>query len=132
MWDRFQTGPAKLSLVRQAAFEMFAKGCSVTQVASAVDRAPSTTLQYLVEYIQEKRPESIEDWVDEATYRRVAKTADEVGTRRLRPIFERLGDAIPYDKVRHWRVDPRVPHLETRWATRRFTARLSATGGSSP
>ncbi len=100
MWGRFQTGPAKLSLVRQAAFEMFAKGCSVKQVASAVDRAPSTTLQYLVEYIQAKRPESIENWVDEATYRTVAKAADGVGTRRLRPIFERLGEAVPYDAIR--------------------------------
>ncbi len=98
--DAVSTSRPTLSPVLGTAFEMFAKGCSVTQVASAVDRAPSTTLQYLIEYIQAKRPESIEAWVDEATYRRVAKAADEVGTRRLRPIFERLGEAVPYDTIR--------------------------------
>ena len=32
--------------------------------------------------------------------RTVAKAADEVGTRRLRPIFEHLGEAVPYDTIR--------------------------------
>ena len=79
---------------------MFAKGRSVTEVATQVQRAPSTTVQYLVEYIQAEQPESIEAWVDETTYRTIAKASDEVGTRRLRPIFEHLGEAVPYDTIR--------------------------------
>lgn len=79
---------------------MFAKGRSVTDVSTQVQRAPGTTVQYLVEYIQAERPESIEAWVDETTYRNIAKAADEVGTRRLRPIFEHLGEAVPYDTIR--------------------------------
>ena len=30
----------------------------------------------------------------------VADAADEVGTRRLKPIFERLDEAGPYDTIR--------------------------------
>ncbi len=90
----------KLSRVREAALELFAQGRSVSDVAAELQRAPSTTLQYLVEYIQAKRPESIEAWVDQDTYRKVAAVADEVGTRRLRPIFERLNEAVPYDTIR--------------------------------
>ena len=67
------------------------------------------TLQYLVEYIQARRPESIEAWVDRETYRTVAEVAEEVGTPRLRPIFERLGETVPYDTIRLV-----VRHLEVR------------------
>jgi ATP-dependent DNA helicase RecQ len=103
--DMQSSGPAgaaarKVSPARQAAFEMFARGCSVTNVASELRRAPSTTLQYLVEYIQAERPVNIEAWVDPETYRTVAEAAKEVGTRRLRPIHERLGKTIPYDTIR--------------------------------
>ena len=98
--DRAIVADKKLSRARQTAFEMFAQGCSVKDVSSAVQRAPTTTLQYLVEYIQAKRPESIDAWVDQGTYRMVAKAVDDVGTRRLRPIFERLGEAVPYDTIR--------------------------------
>ena len=90
----------KLSQVRQAAFEMFAKGHSVIDVSSSVQRKPSTTIQYLVEYIQAKRPESIEARVDQVMYRKIAQAADKAGTRRLRPIFELLGEAVPYDTIR--------------------------------
>ena len=83
-----------------AAFELFAKGQSVEEVATSVQRAPRTTLGYLVEYIQAERPESIEAWVDQATYRRVAEAIDEADTRRLRPVFERLGEAVPYETIR--------------------------------
>ncbi len=90
----------KISQVRQVAFEMFAKGHSVIDVALSMQRKPSTTLTYLVEYIQAKRPESIEAWVDQAMYRKVAEAADKAGTRRLRPIFESLSEAVPYDTIR--------------------------------
>ncbi len=90
----------KPSLSRQAAFKMFAQGRSVSDVASSINRAASTTRQYLVEYVQAEQPESIEAWVDPATYRAVARAADEVGTRRLRPIFECLSEAVPYDTIR--------------------------------
>ncbi len=104
-WDTRSDDPSlaadkRPSRARQTAFEMFAQGRSVKDVSSEMQRAPSTTLQYLVEYIKAKRPESIEAWVDQATYRTVAEAADEVGTRRLRPIFERLGEAVPYDTIR--------------------------------
>ena len=79
---------------------MFAQGKSVEDVSLLVQRKTSTTAQYLVEYIQLKRPESIEAWVDREIYRTVAEAADKAGTRRLRPIFESLGEAVPYDTIR--------------------------------
>ncbi len=89
-----------LSVACQAAFNMFARGHSINDVAVAVQRAPTTTLQYLVEYIQREQPKSIAAWVDAATYETVAAVADETGTRKLRPIFEQLEEKIPYDTIR--------------------------------
>ncbi len=90
----------KPSSARQAAMAMFAQGRSVADVASNVQRTPATVLKYLVEYIEAERPESIDDWVDADTYRKVAEVADELGTRRLRPIFDRLDETVPFDTIR--------------------------------
>jgi hypothetical protein len=38
--------------------------------------------------------------VDRLTYGRVAAAADELGHDRLKPIFERLGGAVPYPQIR--------------------------------
>jgi len=94
---------------RQAAFELFDQGLSIDQAAEKLDRARSTTVQYLVEYIQACRPQRIDTWVDEATYRRVAEAAAQVGTDGLAPIRERLGNEIPHDLIRLV-----VRHLEVR------------------
>ncbi|HND33775.1 MAG TPA: RecQ family ATP-dependent DNA helicase, partial [Myxococcota bacterium] len=48
---------------RRAAFELFDQGKSLEEVSETLDRAPSTTLQYLVEYIQQRPPDSLEPWV---------------------------------------------------------------------
>ncbi len=49
---------------------------------------------------------------DERQFRLVqpkTEVADEAGTRRLRPIFERLDEAVPYDTIRL-----AASHLEVR------------------
>ncbi len=85
---------------RHAAFELFDQGRGIDDVAAALDRARSTTMQYLVEYIMARKPPSITAWVDDATYRRVAAAAAKAGTDRLKPISELLGGEVPYDTIR--------------------------------
>jgi ATP-dependent DNA helicase RecQ len=65
-----------------------------------MERARSTTLQYLVEFIRAEKPATISAWVGDDTYQRVAAAARQVGLERLAPIFEALGQAIPYDAIR--------------------------------
>ena len=43
-----------------------------------------------------------EDW--EATYRRLAKAMDEVGTEKLKPIFEACNEEIDYGTIRVARI----------------------------
>jgi len=79
---------------------MFAKGDSLDAVASALSRAHSTVAGYLSDFIEVQCPESIEAWVDEPTYTAVARVAGELGTDRLKPIFDRLEGKVPYDNIR--------------------------------
>ena len=90
----------KRSPAKEAALKLFAEGASLTEVATTIGRAPSTTATYLAEFIEATAPDSIETWVDEETYRAVAAVARDVGTRRLKPIFDGLGERIPYDVIR--------------------------------
>ena len=79
---------------------MFARGCSIEDVSRAVDRTRGTTTQYLVEFIQATCPEGIDAWVTPETYRAVASALDQVGTQRIKPVFEHLDGAVAYDEIR--------------------------------
>ncbi|MCH8038198.1 MAG: helix-turn-helix domain-containing protein [Proteobacteria bacterium] len=99
------------SPARIKAFEMFAEGRTIEQVMKAAGRARSTTMQYLAEFIQAKRPESIDGWIDGQTYEAVSKAIDEVGSAYLKPIHEKLGGSSDYNEIRLV-----VAHLEARQA----------------
>ena len=82
------------------AFEMFATGATLADVAESIGRAPSTTANYLAEYIALQSPESIEPWIDAATYERVVAAFDEHGSRRLKPVYDALGGEVSYETMR--------------------------------
>ncbi len=79
---------------------MFAEGRTIEQVMEAAGRARGTTMQYLAEFIQAKRPEGIDDWVDPQTYRAVSDAVNEVGSAYLKPIHEKLNGSIDYSEIR--------------------------------
>jgi len=97
------------SEARETAFEMFAKGSAIDQVTVATGRAPSTTWSYLEEFVGARRPDRLDAWVDAETYRAVADAVKDVGAAYLKPIFERLGGAVPYNHIRLV-----VTHLQAR------------------
>ncbi len=85
---------------QKAAFEMFAQRRTVEQVTAALARAPSTTWGYLEAYVASRRPERLDPWIDEQTYRKVAEVVTDVGTAYLKPIYEQLGGSVPYEHIR--------------------------------
>jgi len=99
--DLEETGQVRRSAgSKEAAFPLFARGHSLEQVAQALGRARSTTVEYLRQYIAEECPARIDAWVDEPTYRRVAAAAATSEDGRLKPLFEQLGGEVPYDVLR--------------------------------
>lgn len=91
----------KQNSLKQRAIEMFAEGASVAEVVSATGRAPSTVAGYLADYIFAHRPASIDNWVPNAVYERVAEAAVSLASDgRLKPIFNHLDGEIPYETIR--------------------------------
>lgn len=94
------TKAKRITLSARSAFKHFAEGKSIEDVMHLMDRARSTTSEYLAEYISQERPKDIHTWVDSTTYELVKNAATQVGTTRLKPIFEQLGGKVPYDTIR--------------------------------
>ncbi|MCX5661656.1 MAG: DNA helicase RecQ [Planctomycetota bacterium] len=90
----------RISAAREAAFALFDGGASLEKVAAEVDRAPSTTSQYLVEYIESRRPEQIEAWVPAEDYNLVLEALAEVNVHKVRPLYEHLNGAVTHEKIR--------------------------------
>jgi ATP-dependent DNA helicase RecQ len=85
---------------KETAFAAFRRGDGIEAVMATTDRARATVVEYLCEFIRHDQPESVLRWVSDEVYRTVAMAAEEVGSDRLRPIRERLGNAISYDEIR--------------------------------
>jgi ATP-dependent DNA helicase RecQ len=88
------------NLAKDHAFAMFAKGAPVEHVAVATGRALGTAWAYLAEYVAETRPAQLDAWIDRQTYRKISAALDAVGSGYLKPIFDHLGGAVPYEHIR--------------------------------
>src|SRR5262249_44014720 len=93
-------GPSRPNPERTQAFTMFRQGASIEEVSQQPGRARSTISEYLADFITLERPDSIGAWVPEATYQKVAIAREQNSTDRLRPLFEALGEAVPYDTIK--------------------------------
>jgi ATP-dependent DNA helicase RecQ len=83
------------------AFPLFEAGLSVDEVAQQLGRARSTTMGYLLEFIQAQRRTDPAPWVDAVTAARVVAAQQALnGEGRLTPIFKHLGEAVPYEVIR--------------------------------
>lgn len=85
---------------REQAFALFRKKLSLDAVAEQTQRARSTVVHYLVEFIQSERPAAVAAWVDDATYHLVKKTMDQGRFSGLKPISLALEEKVPYEAIR--------------------------------
>ncbi|MFH1614289.1 MAG: RQC domain-containing protein [Planctomycetota bacterium] len=91
---------SKLSEARQLTFKLFEQKLSIKEVAKSINRAESTTTQYLVEYIKQQKISGPSPWVDERTFSLVVNAAKQVGSEKMKPIFEFLKDKADYTQIR--------------------------------
>ncbi len=92
--------PRQLSPAKATAFALFATGKSLEAVQQATGRAASTAAQYLFEFIQEHRITDPTPWLDAETCRHIGQAGLQVGTERLKPIFDALDGQFSYDQIR--------------------------------
>ncbi|MCE9635422.1 MAG: DNA helicase RecQ [Planctomycetes bacterium] len=95
-------GTSALGLGRSysRAAELFRRGASIADVATEMDRAPSTVTHYLDEFIRNERPASISAWVSPTDETRVAAALRHSEDGRLAPVYEALGGEVAYDIIR--------------------------------
>jgi ATP-dependent DNA helicase RecQ len=82
------------------AFALFREGLVVEDVMHRLNRARSTVMDYLAEFIRTERPASLRPWMADSLYQRIVAAAREVGTDRLKPIYLLLGEKVSYDDIR--------------------------------
>ncbi len=92
--------PTSATDSKKRAFEMFARGMGVEDVAAQIGRARSTTSEYLFEFVEMKQPRDISPWVSAADYTRILESVGRLKAERLKPIFDDLGGTIGYDQIR--------------------------------
>jgi ATP-dependent DNA helicase RecQ len=85
---------------RNKAFRMFEEGRALDEVAAATGRSRGTITQYLEEYVDERRPESVAPWVPAALYDRIRTVAVRLHSHLLKPVFEALNEEVAYDDIR--------------------------------
>lgn len=90
----------RVSAAKRKAFVLFARQASIEEVMKTLDRARSTTSEYLAEYITRECPAKIDRWVRPEIYREVAEVACRLGTAPLKPLFDAFDGRIPYDTLR--------------------------------
>jgi ATP-dependent DNA helicase RecQ len=88
------------SFQKEVAWEAFARGEAIEAVAAQIDRARSTTVEYLADYIVTARPASIEPWVSDAAREEIIAATERFGRDHLKPIYEHLNGRIAYDQIR--------------------------------
>jgi ATP-dependent DNA helicase RecQ len=85
---------------KRRAFQLFKEGRQIEQVAPEIERALSTTADYLADYILEEQIANPHPWLDSATYERVIDAAEKKGIDKLRPIYQHLHEQVSYEKIR--------------------------------
>lgn len=92
--------PASRSDRKQKADKLFRAGAAIPDVMHQTGLARSTIVEYLAEWVQRETPASVAAWVADDIYLEIVAAAQEVGSEKLRPIFEMLGGQVNYDQIR--------------------------------
>jgi ATP-dependent DNA helicase RecQ len=82
------------------AADLFRQGLAIDEVARRTDRARSTTIQYLCDFLEAQPVKSVSPWVADEVYWLIAAQAERMGVDKLKPIFEALEGKISYDEIR--------------------------------
>ncbi|MEX0791513.1 MAG: DNA helicase RecQ [Pirellulaceae bacterium] len=82
------------------AFDLFREGLPVAEVAQRLERAESTTFGYLADFIRHERVTDPAPWVEPQVLPQIEAAAEACGLERLKPIFEHLDQAVPYEAIR--------------------------------
>lgn len=85
---------------REACFDAFDANETLEAVALRLGKAESTITGYLMEYLERSGRTEAQPWVDRLSFARVTEAALRLEAEGLKPIFEALNGAVPYEQIR--------------------------------
>ncbi len=91
---------ARPNPAKDRALECLSRGESIEEVAKKVNRAQSTIWTYLADWIGGESLESLAPWIDDRTVQAVTEVIERIGGEPLKPFFDELDGAVPYDHIR--------------------------------
>ncbi len=94
-----KTARATVDLAKQMAYGRFDRGESLAQVADAVGKPADRVLEYLLDYLHEKRLTSPEPWVEGSLFARVVEATARIGLARPISILRELEGAATFEQV---------------------------------
>ena len=100
-----EKAPAQLKPVtsrldaRKKAFELFTKKRPIQEIAATINRAESTTIQYLIDYIRAKGVSDSSPWVDKQMTRKIQGAIQEIGCKQKNLIFRHLKGKASYPDI---------------------------------
>lgn len=83
-----------------AAIVLFKQKKSIAQISQILQRAPSTIVQYLIQYIRQEQISDYSQWMDVDTFDKIFDAAQSLGTAKLKPIYDHFNGDISYDTIR--------------------------------
>lgn len=92
--------PPSRSARKMQAFTLWRRGAAIPDVMGETGLARSTLTEYLAEWIQQEAPASVAAWVADDVYVEIAAAARELGTEKLKPIYDLLNQQVSYDQIR--------------------------------
>ncbi|MHB0956362.1 MAG: RQC domain-containing protein [Pirellulaceae bacterium] len=83
-----------------AAFPLFDQGLTIQEVAQRLERAESTVLEYLLDYIAARQITDPTRWVEKPLAETIAVVASYADSDRLRPIHDALHGRVGYEAIK--------------------------------
>lgn len=91
---------SRTTFSKEDALQHFAEGATFDEVLQKSGKALSTVVGYLCEYLQQHAITSPEPWVAPEVYQAVQTAVLDLGSARLKPIYEALDKQVSYDEIR--------------------------------
>ncbi len=98
--DDFTPHRPTRSDAKERAFELFAKLRPIREIAATINRAESTTVQYLVEFIQQESISDPSTWVDGQAAKKIQLAIRKIGSKQLKLIFDHLNGQVDYNQIK--------------------------------
>lgn len=94
-------------LTQLETFDLYNKGLSIDEMAQARDLTPNTIVEHLCYLIENKLPVEIKKFVKPARQKEIVDVIKKVGSDKLSPIKEALGDDFNWEEIKLTRAEYR-------------------------